>query len=151
MTTSCSDADYKLTHYFQMIKNRKTVFHEDTPLYKSLEKFSYPLTNKRNPFIYGAEKNREGDENSSNQILNKFMFNSLMFVGLLHSSSKSWVLVKEPNGKVLVVKPGDHIGKENVELIKIKNEVLLFKTHYYSKGKWQQHIVKILLKNKDRS
>lgn len=56
MTTSCSDADYKLTHYFQMIKNRKTVFHEDTPLYKSLEKFSYPLTNKRNPFIYGAEK-----------------------------------------------------------------------------------------------
>ncbi|ASQ45466.1 pilus assembly protein PilP [Legionella clemsonensis] len=151
MVTSCSETDKELTQYFQKIKNRKVPFHEDTPLLKLLAKFDYPLGNKRNPFLYNFEDNKKVEESSSRPLLKEFFFNSLQFVGLLCSSEKSWILIKNPAGKITAIKPGDHIARENIELIKIKKKELLFRAQNFVEGKWQQQTVKVSLKNKNRS
>ncbi|CEK11191.1 pilus assembly protein PilP [Legionella hackeliae] len=148
MLVSCGASDNDLFQYIQRIKSRKTLFQGNITVFKSLKKFNYPVSNKRNPFIISSAVDKQNLEENYSREFRQFIFNSLKFVGSLQSNSKSWVLVKEPNGKISVVKPGDCIGKENIELVKINNEVLLFRTHFFSDGKWQQKIVRVRLGRK---
>ncbi|WED43836.1 pilus assembly protein PilP [Legionella cardiaca] len=149
---SCdSSTDSEFEHYISMRKMRQWQFQESIPSFKPPIKFSYPNNYHRNPFKFiKTENQRYVYKETKKWFLKEYTLSALKFVGLMQSASNTWALFKSPDMKITYAQEGDYIGKDNVELIKIKKNMLVFEEKIFVEGKWQQKPLKVFLKQKDR-
>ncbi|KTC84146.1 pilus assembly protein PilP [Legionella brunensis] len=147
MLISCGNStNDDLKVYIKTIKDRAIPYQEEISLIKPVMNFDYPQGNqRRDPFKLISRENRKIRKSSSNHLLTEFSMNSLKFVGLIRNFSMTWALIKVPNGKIIHVKKGDYVGQNNMRLLKINENDLLFEEQNFVNGKWRKKGVKVFL------
>ena len=126
---------------------------EPLPEFKPLSKFIFPETdNRRSPFK--ARVVEQADIFSPNikrpkQPLEAFPLDALKFVGILKQSPIVWALIKQPEGLVTRVKPGDYMGQNYGQITAIKDKVIMLDEAVQVEGKWEKRHIKINLKVPD--
>ena len=154
MLVACgSSGSSELNHYINDIKTRKSKPIEPLPEFTPLPKFIFPeQDNRRSPFK--ARVVRQADTFSPNvkrpkQPLEAFPLDALKFVGILKQGSTVWALIKQPDGVVSRVKPGEYMGQNYGQVIAIKDKFMKVEEAVQVAGKWEKRDVTINLKMPD--
>jgi type IV pilus assembly protein PilP len=97
------------------------------PTFKAYEAFAYSATSLRSPFERPIEVREiaqlqaiaaiKPDENRAKEFLEQFTFDSLRMVGTLERDDSTWSLIKDPDGGVHRVKPGNFLGKHHGKIV----------------------------------
>jgi len=102
---------------------------EPVPPFQAYEAFSYGATTLRSPFDRPVEIREVGrprsvstvrpDESRPEEFLERFTFDSLTMVGSLSRAGTAWSLIRDPDGGVHRVKPGDYLGRDHGRIVEI--------------------------------
>jgi len=147
MACSSSD-DSELDKYINHIKARPLMPIEPLPEFKPLPRFIFPeVDNRRSPFKPRAVETDTFSPNikGPKQPLQAFPLDALKFVGILKQGSIVWALIKQPEGFVSRVKPGDYIGQNYGQITNIKDKVIQLDEAVQVEGKWEKRHVTINL------
>lgn len=97
------------------------------PTFKAYEAFAYSATSLRSPFDRPIEVREiaqlqaiaaiKPDENRAKEFLEQFTFDSLRMVGTLERDNNHWSLIKDPDGGVHRVKPGNFLGRHHGKIV----------------------------------
>lgn len=148
-----SSNESDLNRYINHVKSKPARPIEPLPEFKPLAKFIFPeVDHRRSPFKPRVVQ--QGDVFSPNikrpkQPLEAFPLDALIFVGILKQGSTIWALIKQPEGLITRVKPGDYMGQNYGQIIAIKDKVILLDEAVQVEGKWEKRHVKINLKVPD--
>ncbi|WP_274519285.1 pilus assembly protein PilP [Legionella lansingensis] len=135
-----------LEDYIHMVKKRNVVFKERKRQFHILNKFNYTgSAGCRDPFRLNIPNNIERISHYPRQFLNDIPLSDLRFVGTLKSGSASWGLIKVQGKRISHVRSGDYIGKDRLEVISIKERLLILERQILTKGKWQRKIISLTL------
>ena len=118
----------------RFIAETKTKHHgqvDPLPEFTPYESFVYTADKGRDPFraqthnsqIAVAETNYSGPRPESarrKEPLENFPIDSLKMVGLLQQSSQTWGLVKDPEGTIHRVQPGNFAGQNHGKITKVR-------------------------------
>lgn len=118
----------------RFIAETKTKHHgkvDPIPEFPPYETFVYTADKSRDPFrpqtdqsqLAVAETNYTGPrpENSRRkEPLESYPIDSLKMVGLLQQSSQTWGLVKDPEGTIHRVQPGNFAGQNHGKIVTVK-------------------------------
>ena len=90
------------------------------------KEFSYNPVGKRDPFepLVSKEKQAGGKPEKEKGPLEKFELSQFRLMAMLLVKGTPRAMVKAPDGKSYIVKPGDKIGKLDGEIEKIETKVL---------------------------
>lgn len=96
---------------------------EPIPTFKAYEAFAYAATTMRSPFDRPVEVRQvarlnarsavKPDPDRPREFLEQFTLDSLQMVGRLERGSGVWALIRDPNGGIHRVQPGDFLGRDH--------------------------------------
>jgi type IV pilus assembly protein PilP len=126
----CSGGDMSdLDSYMQEKKSRPGGIIDPIPTFKAYEAFAYSATALRSPFDRPIEVRElaqlqaiaaiKPDENRPKEFLEQYTFDSLRMVGTLERDSSHWTLIKDPDGGVHRVKPGNFLGRHHGKIVEM--------------------------------
>lgn len=138
-----SSDDSELTRYIDSVKSKGARPIAPIPVFEPLEKFSYPENEeRRNPFKPIAIENQSDvaapNINRPKQPLEAFALDSLKFVGVLELGRTKWALIRQSNGMVSRVRPGDYMGKHYGQVLKISNDTIDIEETVQVNGLWEK-------------
>ena len=141
-----SSEDAELTQYIASVKSKPPRSIEAIPTFEPLEKFKYPENLiRRNPFKPIAIEHQEDvsapDLKRQKQPLEAFTLDSLSFVGVLELGRTVWALIRQPNGLISRVKPGDYMGKRFGQVVKITDDTISIEETVQVGGKWEKKTI----------
>ncbi|MGQ3888206.1 pilus assembly protein PilP [Legionella sp. CNM-1927-20] len=152
MLSACSSAsEDDLDQYIREVKARKVRPIEPLPTFVPPIKFAYPeLDNRRSPFkqkevVVIVTDELAPDTRRPKQRLEQFPLDALKFVGTLEQTPTIWALISLPNGEIVRVKPGDYMGKNFGQIIRITHTELFLEETIRVAGKWQKRKIKFNL------
>ncbi len=149
---ACSSAEDELTHYIKRIKSRSARPIPAIPELKPVSTFTFPQDDtRRSPFQFTQTENRV-DSIAPNtqrlkQALEAFPLDSLKFVGTLKEGHSVWALISQPGGLVTRVKKGDHMGKNNGQIVHIDESRIKLEELVQLAGRWEKKKVAIDLRS----
>jgi type IV pilus assembly protein PilP len=122
--TACSGDDMRDLDAFMAEKRaRPGGVIEPIPTFKAYEAFAYAATTMRSPFDRPVEVRQvarlnarsavKPDPNRPREFLEQFTLDSLQMVGRLERGSGVWALIRDPNGGIHRVQPGDFLGRDH--------------------------------------
>lgn len=116
----------------QFIETTKTKHHgsvEQLPDFPPYETFEYVYANVRDPFRPQTDINvnisqtaSDGPRPESQRLkepLESYPVDSLKMVGLLQQRAQTWGLVKDPEGTIHRVQPGNYAGKNHGKIVTV--------------------------------
>jgi len=124
LVTACSGDDMQDLDAFMAEKRaRPGGVIEPIPTFKAYEAFAYAATTMRSPFDRPVEVRQvarlnarsavKPDPNRPREFLEQFTLDSLQMVGRLERGSGVWALIRDPNGGIHRVQPGDFLGRDH--------------------------------------
>ena len=124
----CSGGDMSdLDSFMQEKRSRPGGIIDPIPTFKAYEAFAYSATALRSPFDRPIEVREiaqlqaiaaiKPDENRPKEFLEQYTFDSLTMVGTLEKGGERWTLIKDPDGGVHRVKPGNYLGRHHGKII----------------------------------
>jgi type IV pilus assembly protein PilP len=124
LVTACSGDDMRDLDAFMAEKRaRPGGVIEPIPTFKAYEAFAYAATTMRSPFDRPVEVRQvarlnarsavKPDPNRPREFLEQFTLDSLQMVGRLERGSGVWALIRDPNGGIHRVQPGDFLGRDH--------------------------------------
>lgn len=139
-----------LKKYLRKIKSRPPQPIEPIPTFVLPKQYSYPENKKRRSPFSPIAKAAKKDVLAPNlkrqrQPLEAYSLDSLKFVGILEINSTIWGLIKQPNGIVTRIKPGDYIGKNFGQVQKISDDRIDIVETMQVAGKWEKKPVSLKL------
>ena len=153
MLVACGSGSSELNNYINDIKTRKSKPIEPLPKFTPLPKFIFPeQDNRRSPFKSRAVTSANTFSpyvNRPKQPLEAFPLEPLKFVGILKQGSVVWALIKQPDGLVSRIKPGEYMGKNYGKVMVIKDNLMKVKEIVLVAGKWEKRDITINLKTPD--
>jgi len=122
--TACSGDDMRDLDAFMAEKRaRPGGVIEPIPTFKAYEAFAYAATTMRSPFDRPVEVRQvaklnarsavKPDPDRPREFLEQFTLDSLQMVGRLERGNGVWVLIRDPNGGIHRVKPGNFLGRDH--------------------------------------
>jgi type IV pilus assembly protein PilP len=145
--SSGNDAD--LTRYIFEVKKRPALPIEPLPDFKPLPKFTYPEADaRRSPFkpkIIAQSDQFAPNVKRPKQPLEAFPLDALKFVGILEQGPLIWALMKQPDGLISRVKPGDYMGQNYGQIVGIKDKSIQLDELMQLNGKWEKKRIVINL------
>ena len=122
--TACSGDDMRDLDAFMAEKRaRPGGVIEPIPTFKAYEAFAYAATTMRSPFDRPVEVRQvarlnarsavKPDPDRPREFLEQFTLDSLQMVGRLERGSGVWALIRDPNGGIHRVQPGDFLGRDH--------------------------------------
>jgi type IV pilus assembly protein PilP len=122
--TACSGDDMRDLDAFMAEKRaRPGGVIGPIPTFKAYEAFAYAATTMRSPFDRPVEVRQvarlnarsavKPDPNRPREFLEQFTLDSLQMVGRLERGSGVWALIRDPNGGIHRVQPGDFLGRDH--------------------------------------
>ena len=79
------------------------------------------------------------------QPLEAFPLDALKFVGILEQGPLIWALIKQPDGLISRVKPGDYMGQNYGQIVGIKEKIIQLDELVQLNGKWDKKRIVINL------
>jgi type IV pilus assembly protein PilP len=124
LVTACSGDDMRDLDAFMAEKRaRPGGVIEPIPTFKAYEAFAYAATTMRSPFDRPVEVRQvarlnarsavKPDPDRPREFLEQFTLDSLQMVGRLERGSGVWALIRDPNGGIHRVQPGDFLGRDH--------------------------------------
>jgi len=124
LVTACSGDDMRDLDAFMAEKRaRPGGVIEPIPTFKAYEAFAYAATTMRSPFDRPVEVRQvarlnarsavKPDPHRPREFLEQFTLDSLQMVGRLERGSGVWALIRDPNGGIHRVQPGDFLGRDH--------------------------------------
>jgi type IV pilus assembly protein PilP len=124
----CSGSDVSdLDSFMAEKRSRPGGIIAPIPTFKAYEAFAYSATTLRSPFDRPIEVRElaqlqaiaaiKPDENRPKEFLEQFTFDSLLMVGTLERDATNWTLIKDPEGGVHRVKPGNFLGRAHGKIV----------------------------------
>lgn len=124
----CAGDDFSdLDSFMEEKRSRPGGIIAPIPTFKAYEAFAYSATSLRSPFERPIEVREiaqlqaiaaiKPDENRAKEFLEQFTFDSLRMVGTLERDDSNWSLIKDPDGGVHRVKPGNFLGKHHGKIV----------------------------------
>lgn len=142
-----------LNRYINDIKLRPAKSIEPLPEFTPLPKFIYPeQDSRRSPFkprVIVQADTFSPNVKRPKQPLEAFPLDALKFVGILKQGPIVWALIKQPDGLVSRVKPGDYMGQNYGQVISIKEKFIKLQEAVQVAGKWEKRDITINLKAPD--
>lgn len=128
LLAGCSGGDMSdLDDFMQEKRSRPGGIIEPIPTFKAYEAFAYSATALRSPFERPIEVRElaqlqaiaaiKPDENRPKEFLEQYTFDSLRMVGTLERDNDHWSLIKDPDGGVHRVKPGNYLGRHHGKIV----------------------------------
>jgi type IV pilus assembly protein PilP len=125
--TACSGDDMRdLDAYMAEKRARPGGVIEPIPTFKAYEAFAYAATTMRSPFDRPVEVRQvaklnarsavKPDPDRPREFLEQFTLDSLQMVGRLERGSGEWALIRDPNGGIHRVQPGNFLGRDHGEI-----------------------------------
>ena len=158
MLTGCSRNMDDLQSYIAATKARKTRAIEPIPEPKTYESYAYPAGEVRDPFLplsfaqptQKHEANAGGprpDPSRRREPLEQYPLDSLRMVGILERGDSLWGLVRDPDGTIHRVKPGNHLGQNYGRITNIgENKIQLVELVPDGQGGWVQRQASLVVK-----
>ena len=144
-----SGTDPDLTRYIFEVKNRPAVPIDPLPDFKPLAKFTYPEADaRRSPFkpkVLVQTDQFAPNVKRPKQPLEAFPLDALKFVGILEQGPLIWALIKQPDGLISRVKPGDYMGQNYGQIVGIKEKIIQLDELVQLNGKWDKKRIVINL------
>ncbi len=124
----CSGDDFSdLDSFMAEKRSRPGGIIAPIPTFKAYEAFAYSATTLRSPFERPIEVRElaqlqataaiKPDENRPKEFLEQFTLDSLLMVGTLERDDNNWTLIKDPEGGVHRVKPGNYLGRSHGKIV----------------------------------
>ena len=124
----CSGGDFSdLDNFMAEKRSRPGGIIAPIPTFKAYEAFAYSATTLRSPFERPIEVRElaqlqataalKPDENRPKEFLEQFTLDSLLMVGTLERDDNNWTLIKDPEGGVHRVKPGNYLGRAHGKIV----------------------------------
>ncbi len=151
LLAACGSDDTDLQRYLNDIKTRPVKPIEPIPEFVLPPKFAYPENDKRrSPFkpIAVEMPSKESftpNTNRPKQPLEAFPLDALKFVGVIKEGSVVWGLIQQPDGLVSRVKPGDYMGKNFGQIIRIDDSSIQLEEIVQVAGKWEKQMFTLKL------
>ncbi len=128
-THSSDDLDRKIAE----IKNRPAPDLEQPPVVRTFEVFEYQPGDRRDPFTSPFETEEPDraadagsgprpDANRRKELLERFPLDAMDMVGTLNFPPDVWALVKDPEGLIHRVKPGNYLGQNDGRIVGISDD-----------------------------
>jgi type IV pilus assembly protein PilP len=154
MLIACGSSGTRdLNNYINNIKIRKSKSIEPLPEFTPLPVFIYPeQDSRRSPFkprVVMQTDTFSPNVKRPKQPLEAFPLDALKFVGILKQGPVVWALIKQPDGLVTRVKPGDYMGQNYGQVINIKDKIIKVEEAVQVAGKWEKRDITINLKVPD--
>lgn len=145
-----SSSNNELNRYINSVKLRPAKPIEPLPEFSPLPKFLYPETdNRRSPFkAKVVDQGFVPNIKRPKQPLEAFPLDALKFVGILREGTTVWALIKQPDGLVTRVKPGDYMGQNYGQITSINNKAIQLEEAVQIDGKWAKRKIVITLRTK---
>lgn len=159
----CSSGDEDLKAFVERIKQRPGGDIEPLPTFEPYESVSYDAGQLRDPFMPQtgfAEGEREDSEEEETEAesdvapdkdrpkepLEQYSLDSLEMVGTLRRDGKRWGLVKDPDGTIHRVLPGNYMGQQYGRITAVNpDEIRLVEIIPARGGGWEERDASIAL------
>lgn len=148
----CSSTDEnKLEQYIHSIKSRPARPVEPIPEFVAPEKFVYPEDIlRRSPFkpleVLKKEDPLAPNPDRKKGPLEAFPLDSLKFVGILKQNGTTWGLISQPSGLISRVRPGDYMGENYGQIVKITDSSIQLEETVRFGDKWEKRDIVLKLK-----
>ncbi|MBX2883492.1 MAG: pilus assembly protein PilP [Granulosicoccus sp.] len=124
MLTACGGDMSDLDRFIAETKTKHHGQVDPLPEFPPYETFAYTADSKRDPFraqtdesqVAAVERNYSGprpEAQRRKEPLERYPIDSLKMVGLLQQSAQTWGLVKDPEGTIHRVQPGNFAGQNH--------------------------------------
>jgi len=129
--SACGGDMSDLERFIDETKTKHIGKVEPLPEFPPYQTFEYAATDIRDPFraqtdigtspIAEVEYNGPRPEASRRkEVLESFPIDSLKMVGLLQQKSQTWGLVRDPDGTIHRVQPGNYAGQNHGKIVSVK-------------------------------
>lgn len=133
-TAGCANRDISdLRVYAQQVRAREGGEIREIPEISTYESFEYSAADLRSPFVSEASLERarrrvdEGprpDPNRRKEYLESFPLDSLSMVGTLEIQGRFFALVRDADGLVHQVQPGQYLGQNDGRVVAISDAAI---------------------------
>ncbi len=137
----------------------KTKFKGDVKAYPEFERYEnhdYTAIEERDPFLQKeqddldkqvvVESGTRPDQERRKEPLEFFPMDSMTMVGILEQRGSTWGLIRDPDGTIHTVKPGNHLGENFGEIIRIsESEVEVLEIIPDGSGAWVERELALTL------
>lgn len=130
MISACSEDMGDLRQYVETTKQKYEGSVEPLPQFQPYQNYVYNAFSYRDPFLNKSDKDAEENPTDGTQPDTKrrkeplefFPLDALKMVGILEQKGQMWGLVRDPEGTIHRVQPGDHAGQNYGEITRITEE-----------------------------
>ena len=131
LLSACGGDMSDLERFIDETKNRHIGKVDPLPEFPPYQTFEYAANEIRDPFRaqtdIGASPVAEVEYNGPRpeatrrkEVLESFPIDSLKMVGLLQQKSQTWGLVRDPDGTIHRVQPGNYAGTNHGKIVSVK-------------------------------
>ena len=154
LLAACGGDMSDLTQYIAEVKARPATPIEPIPPVKTYQPYPYDGFSGRDPFRSSSSEGREvaqGEESAPESLgprpdfsrdkeyLENFELDTLSMVGTFANSDGFWGLIRDPDGRVHRVVPGEYLGKNHGQITLIDDgQVVLSELINDGTGGWLQ-------------
>ena len=117
-----------LENYIAQTKTKYVGSIDPIPQFDPYQIFAYSAFEERDPFLQreedleqqtAVESGTQPDRERRKEPLEYFPLDSLSMVGILEQRGSVWGLIRDPDGTIHTVKPGNYLGENFGEIIRI--------------------------------
>jgi type IV pilus assembly protein PilP len=131
----CANDDFSdLDSFMAEKRSRPGGIIAPIPTFKAYEAFAYSATTLRSPFERPIEVRElaklqaiaaiKPNPDRPKEFLEQFTLDSLLMVGTLERDKSKWTLIKDPDGGVHRVKPGNYLGRHHGKVVEMTETYL---------------------------
>ncbi|MBN1378125.1 MAG: pilus assembly protein PilP [Gammaproteobacteria bacterium] len=133
LLAACSSDFSDLEQYVTSTRTKYQGSVEPLPQFEPYQNYVYSTFNYRTPFTEPSSAEPEEqtgdtgprpDKERRKEPLEFFPLDSLTMVGTLERGGETWGLVRDPDGTIHRVQPGNHIGENFGEIIRISESTV---------------------------
>lgn len=131
--SACSPDYSDLQQYVDETKSKYQGSVEPLPQFQPYQSHAYSVSNYRAPFDKPVNEQQQEvatnngpapDVQRRKEPLEFFPLDALQMVGTLEQKGEVWGLVKDPEGTIHRVQPGNHMGQNFGEIIRIEDDTI---------------------------
>lgn len=129
LLAGCAQSVSDLEQYIAEVKARKGGRIQPLPQIKPYDTFVYSASDLRSPFMPAAEDRPENayqnsvrpDQQRAREFLEQFPLDTLKMVGTLNLGGSQYALLRDADGLLHRVRPGNHVGQSEGRITEISD------------------------------